>query len=272
MNDADAFARLVEALRPWLGDLMFVGGWAHQLHRSHPDADPPPYPAIRTRDADLALAARARLEGSIRDALQAAGFTEELLGDDTPPATHYHLGESDGGFYAEFIAPRTGSGLKRDGTAADTIRVAGVAVQRLRYVDVLLVAPWPLELRAGGEIPLRKRATLSVANPVSFIVQKLLIHDARKPNKRAQDALYVHDTIQLFGARLAGLRSLWSEAVCPALHKNAVARVPRLIDEQYGRVTDVIRNAVRIPQGRAVDPAEFQAACQVGLNEVFGND
>jgi len=33
VEDFEAFARLVTALRPWLGQLVVVGGWAHRLHR-----------------------------------------------------------------------------------------------------------------------------------------------------------------------------------------------------------------------------------------------
>ena len=40
MEDFEAFARLVTALRPWLGQLVVVGGWAHRLHRFHPRANP----------------------------------------------------------------------------------------------------------------------------------------------------------------------------------------------------------------------------------------
>lgn len=56
MDDLTALARLIEAIRPWLGHLVFVGGWAHRLHRFHPLAHPPAHQPIRTRDVDLAIA------------------------------------------------------------------------------------------------------------------------------------------------------------------------------------------------------------------------
>src|SRR3990172_8959029 len=61
MNDDEAFARLVHALRPWHEQLIFVGGWAHYLHRRHPLASVPTLDPIRTRDADVAFAPKARL-------------------------------------------------------------------------------------------------------------------------------------------------------------------------------------------------------------------
>ena len=204
MNDREAFAKLVEALHPWLDKLVFVGGWAHQLHRLHPDASRPAYQPVITRDADVAFAAQARLVGDIGAALKTAGFRKELLGDHTPPVAHYHIEEGDEGFYAEFLAPLIGSANKRDGTPDPTVARAGVTAQKLRHLDVLLVAPWKLALEPSGEIPVSNAATVLVTNPVAFIVQKLFIHAARNPNKRAQDALYVHDTLQLFGSPVAG--------------------------------------------------------------------
>ena len=49
MDDFEAFARLVTALRPWLGQLVVVGGWAHRLYQSHPQAAAPRFPRRRPR-------------------------------------------------------------------------------------------------------------------------------------------------------------------------------------------------------------------------------
>ena len=91
MEDAASLAQLIEALRPWLGHLVIVGGWAHRLHRVHPLAGTPAYPPIRTRDVDLAVALHAPLKGDVAAALERAGFQRAFPGDDTPPVTHYHL-------------------------------------------------------------------------------------------------------------------------------------------------------------------------------------
>ena len=53
MEGAAEFARCVGALRPWLGTLVFAGGWAHRLHRDHALAQPPEYQPIRTLDRKL---------------------------------------------------------------------------------------------------------------------------------------------------------------------------------------------------------------------------
>ena len=76
MEDFEAFARLVTALRPWLGQLVVVGGWAHRLHRFHPRANPPGHLPLRTRDTDLAFSPDEALAGNVRAALTDAGFTQ----------------------------------------------------------------------------------------------------------------------------------------------------------------------------------------------------
>jgi len=55
-SDTDRFSLLVDALRPWLGRVVFIGGWAHRLYRERPEARAPSYDALRTEDADIALA------------------------------------------------------------------------------------------------------------------------------------------------------------------------------------------------------------------------
>ncbi len=81
-------------------------------------------------------------------------------------------------------------------------------------------------MKVGPEqgIPLLKSTDVLVANPTAFIVQKLLIQKDRSPAKRAQDVLYmlyIHDTLELFGAALPDLQSLWTENIRPTLSARA---------------------------------------------------
>jgi hypothetical protein len=178
MEDLANFARLVEAIRPWLTHLVIVGGWAHRLYRFHPLATAQGYQPIRTRDVDLGFSPHAPLHGDLRKALRKAGFREELSGEDTPPVTHYRLGEEDAGFYAEFLTAKKGSGVRRDGKSDSTVLKAGITAQKLRHLDLLLEAPWLVRLGAET-MPVTRAVDLLVPNPVSFIVQKLLIHKRR---------------------------------------------------------------------------------------------
>ncbi len=155
MDDFAPFARLLGALRPWLGHLVVIGGWAHRLHRFLPLAHPPAYLPLRTRDADLAFAPGARPTGDIGAALEEAGFRAELLGDHTPAVTHYHLGEADAGFYVEFLTPLHGGERKRGGRSDATLSKAGITAQKLRHLELLLFSPWVVTVgpRAGAPWP-----------------------------------------------------------------------------------------------------------------------
>jgi hypothetical protein len=140
MNDLDAFVRLAQALAPWGGQLVYVGGWAHRIHRLDARASAPAHQAVFTRDTDLAFAATEKIDGDIKAALEKDGFKEQLSGEFKPPVAHYILGEEDRGFYAEFLTPLSGSGRKRTGEQDATLTAAGITAQKIRHLDVLLVA------------------------------------------------------------------------------------------------------------------------------------
>ncbi len=92
MNDRAAFATLVDALSPWNGQLVFVGGWAHRLYRLHPRAGTLDYQPLVTLDADIAFGYREQLEGNIQARLHEFGFREELSGSHKPPARSSRCG------------------------------------------------------------------------------------------------------------------------------------------------------------------------------------
>lgn len=269
MNDRAAFVRLVDALSPWRHQLVFVGGWAHRLYRLHPLADAPAYPPLATLDADVAFAERAPLEGDIRSRLLAAGFEEQLAGNHRPSVSQYSLVEDEpSGFYAEFLTPMTGSGRTREGTPLATVQNAGITAQRLRYLELLLVYPWTVALDA--EWGAQPSLELDIPNPVSFIVQKLLIHDQRLPDKKAQDVLYIHDTLELFGPDLDALGAIWRDHVRGAMHRNWVRNLMQARDDMFGQLNDRIRDAAAMPSGRELDPVRMRAMCLAALETVLG--
>jgi len=232
-------------------------------------ANVPSYEPLLTKDTDLAFKNQAPLEGDIKSALVRAGFTEELSGDHRPPVAHYSLGDDDAGFYVEFLTPLQGSGVKRNGEPDATVAKAGITAQKLRHLDILLVDPWVVRVSEHQGSPLARPMDLQVANATSFIAQKLLIQEDRSAAKRAQDLLYIHDALELFGAQLPMLKALWEEKIRPSLPAKTGRRVVELSRESFSSVTDVIRNAARIPQDRALSPERLQAACQLALEQVL---
>jgi hypothetical protein len=217
----------------------------------------------------LAFSPDEELSGDVRKALTDAGFTEQQFGDDTPPATHYGLGDEKDGFYAEFLTPLFGSEMRR-GKRDATVRTAGITAQKLRYLDLLLLKPWSMRVGPERDVPIATDVELFVANPTSFIVQKLLIHSDRPPHKRAQDILYINDTLELFGGSLGELCRLWADEVRPRMAAKTARRAETIAQGLFAEVTDTIREAARIPQDRRLAPENVQRACEYGLAEILG--
>jgi hypothetical protein len=268
MNDLEAFVRLAQALAPWAGQLVYVGGWAHRIHRLDPRANAPAHQAVFTKDTDLAFAAAEPIEGDIKAALEESGFKEQLSGESKPPVAPYTLGAESNGFYAEFLTPLAGSGMKRDGQQDATLAKAGITAQKIRHLDILLVDPWVVRLTSENA-PLKMSLDIQVANPLAFMVQKFLIQHQRPPRKRAQDILYIYDTIGLFGAQIEAFQKLWKEAIGPALGKSR-DEVLKVNEATFSKVTDDVRSAALIPQDRKVTPDEVQSTCQFAFEKIFG--
>ncbi len=268
MNDMEAFVRLAQALAPWSGQLVTVGGWAHRIHRFDSRANKPAHQAVFTKDSDLAFAAAEPMEGDMKAALERSGFKEQLSGESKPPMAHYTMGAENDGFYAEFLTPLAGSGMKRDGQKDATLAKAGITAQKIRHLDILLVEPWVVTLNSENA-PLETSMDIQVANPLAFMVQKFLIQGQRPAKKRAQDILYIYDTVGLFGGQMEAFQKMWRETIGPALGKSR-DEVLRLNEATFSKVTDDVRNAALIPQDRKVTADEVQSTCQFAFEKVFG--
>lgn len=270
LKDLDAFAKLVLALEPWRNSLVFIGGWAHRLHRLDPRANHLEYNPVFTRDTDIAFGRRTPLEGDIKQALQAQGFQEQLSGEFRPPVAQYNLGQENLGFYAEFLTPLAGSGEKRNGQKDATESRARIVAQKVRHLDVLLVDPWLIRCGPVFGIPLKVPMDVQVANPLCFMVQKFLIQKDRKQAKRAQDLLYIYDTLELFGAMIPVFAENWKAVIAPSLGRQS-DDIRRISTETFAAVDDVIRIAARIPQDRQLDPEVLQMACQYAFGEILAD-
>jgi hypothetical protein len=265
-----SFARLMESLRPWLDQVVIIGGWAHRLYRLHPLAKRPQYEPLATLDADVALPRRLKVtRDEIYHRLAANGFEPEFFGHHRPPAAHYRLTDPNVQFYAEFLTPLTGSAVTRRGKQKATQRIGGVSSQSLRYVEVLLAAPWNLTLSANDGFPLAHEARVQITNPVSFLAQKILIHGRRSRDERAKDILYMHDTIQIFAPRIDDLRAEWTGNIRRELHPNGVRMVEGASASLSGKITDSIRSASRIVQSRNLTPEAIRETCNLGLTRIF---
>jgi len=271
LSDNEKFAHLVEALRPWLPDLVIAGGWAHRLHRLHGFAESPGHLPLMTKDVDVALEKISASGARLRDALRASGFQEEMAGDARPPVTYYRLGSPGQPFYVEFLTPLVGSENKRDGTPDVTVTIGGVNAQKLRYLEILLLAPWAVVIGSDQGFPLAQPATIAVPNAAGYIAQKLLILGRRKREDQERDILYIHDTLQIFAMHLADIREAWHNDVVPHVRGRSIAGIQATIRSRFSEVNDGIRGAAVIATsaGRSLRPRSLLEACQLGLGRIF---
>ena len=269
--DVKHFARLADALHPWLDAVVIVGGWAHRLYRIHPLAQPLDYESLGTFDTDIAVPSNLPTASQeMRQRLLDNGFREELLGETEPPVAHYYATTSDSGFYAEFLTPLIGGDVKRGGKRDATTRIAGVSVQKLRHLELLLKAPWEVTIGAGNGYPTAELRRVLVPNAAAFLAQKVLIQKKRLTADRVKDILYIHDTIETFGGSLEAIREQWESKVKPTLHATAVRQVEYAGETYFKEVNDTIREAARIAVGRHLSPEMVREVCDYGWRQVFG--
>jgi hypothetical protein len=268
--ELEAFSKFIVALEPWLGKVVLVGGWAHRLYRLDPRARKLDYLPLTTLDGDVAVPTKLKKQGAtVRKRLLEAGFEEEFIGEDRPPATHYHYGKG-GGFYAEFLAPLEGSEYDRNGKRKATKEVSGVPSQLLRYIDILLLSPWKVELGKENGYGMSPKRTVQIANPASFLAQKILIHELRDYKVKAKDLLYMHDTIEVFSENLDELQKLFRSDVAPKLHPRRIVELEGAAYRLFGKVKDTIREAALMAVGRKLSPERLAETAQAGLKDLFG--
>lgn len=274
LPNQDGFSRIVKALEPYLDELVIVGAWCHRLLHFHPLAIPPAHAPLMSEDADVATPERLPARSpSIGEALAAAGFRPAFTGRDLLPTSRYYPEEGVGGLYVEFIAPLRGGGHTRTGNPDDTLAIAGITAAKLRYVDLLLFEPWQLELtQAGFEIGTDK-LIVRVANAASYLAQKVLTLKRRQPpSNRFKDALYIHDTLTMFGDALSRLREQGARVLeqLPSRTRRELQTLRMELFRDQALLLKASDIAAATGRANPPSPATIKAVCTVGLETIFG--
>jgi Na+-transporting NADH:ubiquinone oxidoreductase subunit NqrC len=139
----------------------------------------------------------------------------------------------------------------------------------LRYIEILLLAPWRIGLDKTNGYPFASTKQVQVANPVSFLTQKILIQDTRDRKDRAKDILYIHDTIETFAGNLAELRKLFADEIRPKLHEKKAREVSNAADALFRDVDDTIREAVQMVVNRKLTAESLIETCRAGLKAIL---
>ncbi len=231
-------APTLRALEPSLDHVVLVGGWAHQLHLNHPGAGTLGADPLTTEDCDFALPLRMPDPGlpTLADRLEMNGFALELSGANAYPKHRYRSGDHPS-FSVEFITPRQGDGLRRDGSRRSNEEFSGLRAEALRFVSLALASPWECEIEMeGGE-----RRELLVVHPVNFLVGKMLVSRAenRPPSAQAKDLFYVIESMRLFeGALESEEFQMAYHSALKLLGKNGRRRLDESVRSHFGRDED----------------------------------
>lgn len=146
--------------------------------------------------------------------------------------------------------------------------MGGVCVQLLRDVDLLLIAPW--QIAVPDSVTGRPLHAVHIANPVSYIVHKLLVSRRRSKSDQAKDLLYLYDTLMLFGARMQDLQAIWERDVKNALTAKQRRELRRQASLVLAESEEIIRDAAKMAQevGRPVQPEILRRTVIAGLRAI----
>lgn len=151
----------------WDEGVELIGSWCFYLYQRHLGVKPYPF---KTQDIDFLLPYpyRGRTKVDLVDELKRLGFQHDFKPDGSIYLWNAEL-------RIEFLIPERGRG--RD-TAVE-IKALAVKATPLRFVDMLL--QHPISITEGS-------VTVSVPDPASFCLHKLLVANRRKwAEKRAKD-------------------------------------------------------------------------------------
>lgn len=204
------FLSTVQTLKPYLSDIICIGGCANALYRIHEAASSPVPDYLGTKDIDWAVPSRlaAREGKSLSDLMKKAGFVEELHGTQAHPVVKYRSGNETVAAEIEFLCPLSGmrGGRQNDNAAVEV--QTGLMAQPLRYLDVLTRNPWMVDLGKAPEFRKFKGVLVRVPNPAAYVVQKILIRDQRRKLEfKAKDCYYIYEVSVVFRDNLAALRA-----------------------------------------------------------------
>jgi len=179
-NDLAPLVQALVAVKPYLADIVLVGGWVPILYGKFTTTFKAE--TIRTADIDFACPSYIALrEESIDQMLQRAGFEARLSGSTTVPCCKY---VKDVDVEIEFLTP-----LKGDGSQLVEKIQQGLTAETLRYLDVLL--------SHVDRIRIEEDLVVRVPLISAFLFQKgLSFRDRRNVAKKRKDLYYIYKVVR----------------------------------------------------------------------------
>ncbi len=185
-KDLAALYKALEVIKPYLGQIVLVGGWVPAIYRRYGNLRSR-HPSIRTTDIDIAVPRKLQDSGlpTLDNLLTEAGYKIDIVGSNGG-AVKYELAAPPS--QIEFITPEVG----KPGKPSISVQ-NGLKAQALRYVEILLDNTRQIlvhEHKADTNI----KATVNLPSPAAFIFQKALTLPDRR-SKQAKDLYYIFDLV-----------------------------------------------------------------------------
>lgn len=231
------FTDSVEALQPYLNEIVFLGGCANVLYRYHDLAGSVMWDYLGTKDIDMGVPQELPLQDrpSVVVLMEKKGFKEFICGDAADAVIKYGPAGEEKPYDLEFLCSKSGLSKKDQQKAAFPVQ-EGLYAQPLRYLEMSFNNPWKLLL---NQIPGFERfgdTPINIPNPTAYIVSKILIRDEyRKPASMMKDFFYIYEVSVIFRDSLSALKEEYERLCCvPKWKKRFVRNVEHLFSSEMG--------------------------------------
>jgi hypothetical protein len=230
------FMDAVATLRPYLDDLVCIGGCANALYRHHERASNFPFPYLGTKDMDWASPQELLQAGRkpIANLMAEANFKEERLGANEKAVVKYLPQNKNLAADIEFLCPQSGirGGRGKASTAPSHAVQPGLMAQPLRYLELLQHNTWEIDLERIPDFVALRGLRIRLPNPVAYVAQKVLIRDQRRSaQSAAKDCYYIYEVSVIFRDALDGLEA--ESAALKERFKPWLKRFPKMADALF---------------------------------------
>jgi hypothetical protein len=213
----DSLLLALEALKPYLPDIVISGGWVPFVYYSYLGTPRPARKPLGTKDVDITVSAKLSPgeRPSLREILQnehaeekRGGMPLGYFGPKGLEETIYEFTKDGVEIELTFMTPRIG----QDERPA-TVIPAGVVATLLRYVDVLLASNMKVRIKDQTSQGQAIDVEATFPTPEAYCYQKgLSFVDRASPEKKAKDLYYLFDLLANY----------------PELRKRCEAEIPKL--------------------------------------------
>lgn len=176
------FIQYLEALGPYLDQLVIAGGWVPHLYAQY-YGQPIPSRALYTVELDTGIPSNSFVDKdpSLDKTILEAGFSHQFASLENPPVVKYVQTNSAQQYLEiEFITDNKSG-------KSGVVQLGSVNAEPLYSVELLFDSPWSINLLDLGH---SKNLTFRVPRPGSYILHKLLVAPRRRGVQKTAKDLY----------------------------------------------------------------------------------